>query len=457
MKRLAALLIAAFLSGWYFIGCVSASTAYPNYPPPQSVPTSSPVVPGSQAAPASPDITFSTGAGWADAIPHQIIRTADDRLYFFGIKGDSSSILEAYWTVSSGLPNSAADISGALQVDYGDDIISTDAVYDGSHIIHVLTNDQAGEIIDRPFDTSTNKFSTALVLGNNGATLSGIYVGTSGISGMMDKNSLVHIAYWSSGSHIIYRSYSYDIAQNALTLQSGPTQLDASGSANHPALAVSPKDNSVTVAWVSQAGSPARIFTRTYKSGSWGSIETASTSAVWTSTSGGINIDQGPSLVIGSDGTRYLAYIENWRLTLPYDYGRIHFVADSGSGWTDQYIGSYTHDPVLALNSSGQIYIIGHGYPLNSACTSLLDMCLYKRNSNGSWATPQVFLAHQGNQSFDSSTSVKWSAVGFNRPETIEFFFTDVGAGYDNPVLYYGRIGGGPSLGIRFFLPLLMR
>ena len=129
------------------------------------------------------------------------------------------------------------------------------------------------------------------------------------------------------------------------------------------------------------------------------------------------------------------------RVASPYDYGRIHFSSNTGAGWTDQYIGSYTHDPALALNSLGQIYIIGHGYPLNTACTSVDDLCIYPRNSDGTWAAPRLFRAHTGSQSFDSSTSVKWSVVGFNRPDVIEFFIAEVGGGYSSPVIYYGRIG----------------
>jgi hypothetical protein len=116
-------------------------------------------------------------------------------------------------------------------------------------------------------------------------------------------------------------------------------------------------------------------------------------------------------------------------------------VTYTGSAWSDQYIGSYTHDPAVALNSAGQIYIIGHGYPLNKVCTTVDDLCVYQRNSDGTWATPQLFIAHQGTQSFDSSSSVKWSVVGYNRPESIEFFFAEAGAGYYVPILYYGRIG----------------
>jgi hypothetical protein len=374
-------------------------------------------------------------------IPHQLVRTTDDRVYFFGSKGESSSILVAYWTTASGLPNSGSAFSGTVQLNNGANILSCTAVYDGSKIIHVLTNAQDGKVIDRPFDTSTNQFKTAKVLSTTGATVSGYYIGTSGVTGMLDQGGVIHVAYWVTGNHIVYSSYTYNIAQDALTQVSGPTQLDTAGAANHPVLAISPLDASVTVAWVSQAVSPAQILARTRKSGAWGGFETVSSAPVWTSTSAGINIDQSPSLIIGADGTRHLTYIENWRVAAPYDYGRIHYVTSNSSTWSDQYIGSYTHDPALALNSAGQIYILGHGYPLNTACLSEDDLCVYQKNSNGTWATPRLLLAHQGTQTFDTSVSVKWSVVGFNRPELIEFFFTDAGAGYNNPILYYGRIG----------------
>jgi hypothetical protein len=339
------------------------------------------------------------------------------------------------------MPVKGSDFSGKLQLTSSSNILSVALVYDGSHIIHVITNTVDGKITDRPFDTNTNQYKTSKVLDTTGGTVSGYYLGTSGLTAAMDLNSVLHVAYWTSANHILYRAYTYDATQDALTLVDGPTQIDTSGSANHPVLAVSPLDGSLTAAWVSQATSPAKILARTKTSGTWGSVETVSSASVWTSADSGINIDQGPSLIIATTGVKYLTYIENWRVTSPYDYGRVHLVSNSGSGWTDQYIGSYAHDPAVAINSAGQLYIIGHGYPLNAACTSIDDLCMYKRNSDGTWATPKLFLAHQGTQSFDDSPSVKWSAVGYNRSDTIEFVFAEVGSGYANTTLYYGRIG----------------
>jgi hypothetical protein len=165
-----------------------------------------------------------------------------------------------------------------------------------------------------------------------------------------------------------------------------------------------------------------------------------STAAVWTSTNAGINIDQGPSLLIGSDGTKHLTYIENWDAT--NNYGHIHYVTNSGGHWTDTALSSYSHDPALAVNSQGDLYIIGHGHPRSqkTACLSMDDMCTIKRNADGTWGAQQLFAAHSGSSSFDGSPSVKWSAVGFNHPENIEFVFFSVTNGdYGHPTIYYAR------------------
>ena len=136
-------------------------------------------------------------------------------------------------------------------------------------------------------------------------------------------------------------------------------------------------------------------------------------------------------------GIKHLTYIQSFDGSVG-DYGRIHYVTDTGSGWVDQALNAFTHDSVLAIDNAGAVYIIGHGHPKNSTCLSMLDMCMIKKNSNGTWGTPQLFATHPGANSFDSSPSVKWSAVGFNRPDVIEFTFFMTP--YDNPTLYYGQI-----------------
>jgi hypothetical protein len=114
-------------------------------------------------------------------------------------------------------------------------------------------------------------------------------------------------------------------------------QVDTAGNANHPSVAISPADNSLIVAWVSEADNPPKIRTRIRASnGTWGAIQSASIASVWTSTDWGINIDQGPSLIIDPTGTKHLAYIQSFEATVG-DYGRIHYVTDTGSGWVDSH------------------------------------------------------------------------------------------------------------------------
>jgi hypothetical protein len=259
---------------------------------------------------------------------------------------------------------------------------------------------------------------------------------------MLDLNGNLHVVYWTNGNHIQHRAYTYDALLNILAPVAAFTQVDITGSANHPAVAVSPFDNSLTIAWVSEATTPAQILARTRTSdGTWGSIEIVSASAVWHSTENGISIDQSPSLIIDSAGTKHLTYIQEFDASIG-DYGRIHYVTNTGSGWVDTAVNALTHDPVLALNSRGEIYLIGHGHPRNTiwgpTCLSMDDMCTIKQNTNGTWDAPTLLIARTGADSFDSSPSVKWSVVGFNRPESIEFIFFRTP--YDNPVLYYARL-----------------
>ncbi|MCZ7384226.1 MAG: hypothetical protein O8C63_05685, partial [Candidatus Methanoperedens sp.] len=377
------------------------------------------------------------GSGFTDVIPRQIVRTKTDRLYIFAAQTFTSNI-RCYWTPNTGLPNAAGDFSLLTQITTSTESLSIETIYDGDHIIHVLTNTRAGKLLDYPFDIASNSFLSPITLfTDSGTVVAGDYMGTSGVSGMIDLAGLIHISYWNKSNHIVHQAYVYDRDANTLTPYGDPTQVDASGNANHPALAISSADNSLTVAWISEASSPVRILARTRSSsGIWGNIEMVSTAPVWTSHYFGINIDQGPGLLITLDGIRHLTYIENF--DQPEIYGRIHYAIKNGPEWVDERLNAYTNDPALAWNNSGEMYIIGHGHPLNPSCKSLDEICVIKRTSDGTWGSPQLFASPPLNQSFDSSPSVKWSVIGFNRPETIEFLFFVTP--YQSPIVYYGRL-----------------
>jgi hypothetical protein len=365
----------------------------------------------------APTTFFAIGPGFADVSPHALVRTADDRLYALGNQFNASHFV-VYWTAAPGL---ATAFTGSLTISEASMPLSLDAVYDGKTTIHLLALLNNGQVRDETFSTLSNTLTAGRTIATNGGMVSGYYAGTEGIAGAYDLSGALHTVYWSSGNHIVF---------------DGSTQLDSAGNAQHPAVAVSPLDGSISVAWVQ---TDKTVWVRTFSGGTWGPAVQVSTAPVYTSTNSGISIDQGPSLLIDAAGKRHLTYIEDWRISAPYDYGRVHYVTNASGSWVDSYIGAYSHDPALALTGTGQLYLLGHGYALNAApCTSNADLCEWTQGAGGTW-TAQIFAQHTGSQSFDSSPSVKWSAVGWNRPSAVEFVFFDSGSA--SPVMYYGRIG----------------
>jgi len=384
---------------------------------------------------------FGVAAGVTDVVPHQLIRTAADLAYVFASRQPFTNTLVAYWTANAGLPNGTSDFNRSAQATLSGVPISVSPAYNGGSVVHVLANLQNGRLVDVPFDLAANTFGTEQVIATDAATVSGDYIGTSGVSSMVDQSGALHVAYWNSANQIVHTSFTSN-GSGRLVQASSPVRVDTAGSAHHPSLAVSPFDNSVTVAWVSLATTPRRILARVRSaSGSWGTVQNVSNTSVdvWTSTSAGIDIDQGPSVVITADGVKHVSYIENFDAT--GDYGAVHYASNNGSGWTDVRLTStYSHDPAMATNAAGDLYIIGHGHPNDAAqaCRSENDICVVKRNADGTWAAPTLFAAAASGQSFDSSPSIKWSVVGWNRPETIEFLFFQTP--YTAPTIFYGRL-----------------
>ncbi len=104
----------------------------------------------------------------------------------------------------------------------------------------------------------------------------------------------------------------------------------------------------------------------------------------------------------------------------------------------------YTHNPALTTNSQGDLYLIGHGLYTNvgePACAYDANICTLKKNSTG-WDLPQTFATPPSTETFDASVSVRWSVVGWNRPDLIEFvFFSGRTSNYWDMSMYYGTLG----------------
>ena len=387
---------------------------------------------------------FPIGPGYVDVVPHQIVRADNGKLYIFASQANALRTIHAYRTTTTALPSGTSDFaSTSLTTDA--DIVSLDAAYGGGNFVHVLVNTRAGTVRDYPYDLTTDSFRPAKTLATGSGTASGI--GTSGLAAMFSTSGILHMAYWSSANRIMYESYRYDATSNAIQVVRGPESVDAGGRiARHPALAVSPLDNSVVVAWVSPQSSsplgPGDIFVRTLSSsGAWTSVTRVNQAPAWTSTYEGIDIDQGPSVVVGTDGFVHLAYIEHYNSS--NDYGQVHYVRGSQSSWSDTTLAIYTHDPALAIDASGTISLLGHGHPLVASCPSMNDLCVAARSAQGQWGSFQLFAKSPTSGSFDASVSTKWSVVGWNQPGVVEFaFFSANGGSYSDTTVYYGRLAG---------------
>ncbi|MEK7165209.1 MAG: hypothetical protein AAB874_00170 [Patescibacteria group bacterium] len=408
-------------------------------PTPSTLPSSSSVV--------HTPVWIEVSTGFTDVTSRQIVRAKNDRVYIFGGQAETSRVLKAYWTTNSGLPTTSNNFNGTTQVTDPNMVVQTDAAYDGNSTIFVsvytqTTTNSATVLRIYPFDISSNTFKTPLTIDAGALSLppsgSPYYLGSGGVSGMFDKTGIFHIAYWSSGNNISHRAYTYNVSTNTLILISGPTQINILGPANHPHLAISPLDNSVTIAWLSQAATP-QILARTKLVGSnWGSIQTVSNAPVWTSNNFGKNVDQGPSMVIDSTGVKHLTYMGN------DSYGHIHYATSNGGSWTDVALPAYSHDPAITLDANGTLYIFGHGHSLSTTqdngCKSDRNMCFLKKPAGESWSPQTLFAAQQTQGHFDASPSVKWSVVGWHRPEYAEFVWFRVNGGsYANTTIMYGR------------------
>jgi len=391
--------------------------------------------------------SFEIGLMGSDVIPHQIVRTNNDKVYLFGYTGDYATAIKGYWTQTAGLPQSAANFNGSVQISETEGPISVDLLYDGGNYLHILTNTKAGKIKDYPFDITTNTVKPVITIATDSGK-NNTQVGTSGLSGQFDLQGNIHIAYWTASNTILHKVLRYSAVSNSMSTISGPTQISGSesnGMANHPSLAVSPYDGSIMIAWIKGTDGGGDLYARIFSQGQWQGTSKLNSSPVWTSPSAGTNIDQGPSVVIGTDGTIHLAYMQNWEsVGSANDYGRVHYVKHTSAGWIDQPLQVFTHDPAIGIDASQALYIIGHGhrFNINSNCTNNTDMCVTKK-SGSSWGSTQIFANHPSNGGFDTSPSVKWSAVGFNRPETLEFIFPNtVNGSYEHTTIYYARIDG---------------
>jgi hypothetical protein len=425
--------------------CAPAATPMPtDRPKPTEGPTPT-------EAPGTPGVTRrQVGAlGFSDAGTHQTLRTSGDRAYIFAPEIYKNHI-RALRATSTGTPDGFAEADQAHRPTATSNVWSLDAAIDGADIVHVLYIAQAGPVIYQTFDTKTDLWGQAATIADSPwpNRNSGLRQGAEGVALALDADDVVHVVYGKTeGSR---RRLYYNNNQGGAFSHEALVDDQPNNDNSHATLAFG-ADGALYVAWLSDtstAQNPAgTIRVRVRRNGTWASASSLVDGTVFRNNE--YSIDQGPSLVLTSDGNVHVIYIGPYEPVAGapsgYDYGRLHHKvsADGGASWdADDPPALFTHSPSLATDPQGNLYVFGHReYWKANHCANML---VNVKPAGGAWGQWRTLASG----CYDSSPSVKWSQQHWNAPSTLELvYWTEHGpqVGDDVNQLYYAEIRGGPS------------
>src|SRR5258708_9577120 len=140
-------------------------------------PTATPIASLTPTPAVAPTAFFSIGSGFSDVSPHDLIRTADDRIYAIGNQLFGSNFV-VYWTTAPGLPTR---FTSSVMVNEASTPLSLDAVYDGKTTIHVLALLNNGQVRDETFGSSSNTVTASRTIATNGGARRGEFRGAGGV------------------------------------------------------------------------------------------------------------------------------------------------------------------------------------------------------------------------------------------------------------------------------------
>ncbi|NJO85744.1 MAG: hypothetical protein HC818_03115 [Synechococcaceae cyanobacterium RM1_1_27] len=159
------------------------------------------------------------------------------------------------------------------------------------------------------------------------------------------------------------------------------------------------------------------------------------------------SVDQGPSLIITPDGTVHTAYVGGYEQVpgtrTGYEYGRAHhrYSNDGGRTWnSDDPPLLYTHNPALATDLQGNLYMFGHReYWKADRCA---DMLVNVQPTGGNWDTWRTFA----DGCYDSSISARWAQYYWNNSAVLDvIYWTERGPNGESDlnILTYAELRGG--------------
>jgi hypothetical protein len=384
-------------------------------------------VPSAAQAPASPTLV-PVGEGATDAGTHQLVRTSGNILWVVPFDCETGypfcgrNRVRAYRANRPGVPTKFREVDAAHSPR---GLIKGSAVaIDGQDRLHVVWIDGKGQgtIGYNTFDTVAGLWGQAITLMVTNWT-DGIFTqGIQGVSIALDAAAAPHVVMMARPStNDPIRVYYTNAIGGAFT---PPRPLDDQAVPSnprfsyHPTLAFTPA-NELLAAWIQGSCTITRastcytpdgvIYTRLRTpDGRWRRTVSIDDPTF-------PSIDNGPSLLVTSDGVRHITFTS----ARPGQENQIRYWYDSGQGWKGdrQPAPQVTHDPVLGPDGAGGLYIYGHGAPADDYAGFGPDkLFFYKPAGATAWGPWTLYAAGP----YDDATSTRWSQFFHNFPEYLD-------------------------------------
>lgn len=382
------------------------------------------------------------GPGFSDVEVHQIVRTSGDVVYIFAPE-IYQPYVRAFRARNPGTPTGFSEVDATNRPTQTSNVWAVDAAIDAQGVVHLVAIAEDGAIFYTTFDTRMDTWGQSVPIGNSAwpNRNNDLRQGSVGVALALDANGAVHVVYNTTEGSLRRLAYRM-LAGGSWTPE---TIVDDQPSADnsHPALAFG-EDGTLYLAWLADNGTQGMIRVRARRNGVW---NTASQIDDNVFRNNGYSVDQGPSLIVTPNGDVHVAYIGPYE-RIPaaptgYDYGRLRhkYSVDGGVTWiNDDPPLRYTHNPALATDAAGTLYLFGQReYWQAQNCADLL---VVGRAPDGPWDTWRTLATG----CYDSSVSVKWSQYNWNQPNVLDLiYWTEQGPEGESNLnqLQYTEVRGG--------------
>lgn len=379
--------------------------------------------------PPSPTLSVvRVGPGTTDPSTHQLVRSSANVLYVIApdgqnYPGDPSAHLRARKGDLPGTPTSFA-----LQDDThapGSGVISSGIAIDGQDRIHCAWLDSSGAVKYAVFNTVTNLWESVTTLAASG--LSGIGQGFEGIALALDAANNPHVV-WSQYVGSVGQRLRYANRINGTWSAAVQVEDIANRDTWHPAIAFSPNGDS-TIAWLdgdgSAYGNTGVLRTRVRRTnGTWDASQAIDDLPL-------MNLDNGPSLMIGTDGVRHITFTSFANNV----WGAMRYWSDAGAGWKgdQQRVSISSHDPALGPDGNGGLYIYAHGPVNGSSLNTAIGLghgkwSMHKPAGATTWESFTEIIAENSSlipagTGIDDATNTRWAQFTHSFPKTLDFTF----------------------------------